>query len=314
MTVSFSFSVTVAVTVKIWLGAIGVIINGPSDEEAVGAGAAGGASLEGAGAPLEGAGAPLGGAGAPVGEGSTLVMAYEVFDEAASLEEGADDEAGALDRVADEGWTLRVVAGAVLRVLEMTDEMALMDEEGATGDAAACDEDNRADDATGVSAGADDGDGGTVVYCVTITTGGTGSEVEGRSSTAETEDWVDEGAGTAGIGAAAELDTITELAGALETRVEAGTELAGGDTSEAAVVGKTVVYKVLVTTRRVDVVIVRLPDAGIVEFTGAAEGSTGTAAEELTKATLVELATALLRAAVSFGVPGWVNPGIPVPF
>ena len=78
--------------------------------------------------------------------------------------------------------------------------------------------------------------------------------------------------------------------------------------------GKTVVYKVLVTTRRVDVVIVRLPDAGIVEFTGAAEGSTGTAAEELTKATLVELATALLRAAVSFGVPGWVNPGIPVPF
>jgi hypothetical protein len=52
--------VTVAVTVKIWLGAIGVMISGPSDEEAVGAG---------------GAGALLGGAGASVGEGSTLVMA-----------------------------------------------------------------------------------------------------------------------------------------------------------------------------------------------------------------------------------------------
>jgi hypothetical protein len=70
----------------------------------------------------------------------------------------------------------------------------------------------------------------------------------------------------------------------------------------------------LVTTRRVDVVMVELPDAGIVELTGAAEGSTGTAAEELTKTTLVELATALLRAAVPFGAPGWVNPGIPVPF
>ena len=86
----------------------------------------------------------------------------------------------------------------MLKVLEMTDEVALMDEEGATGDAAACDEDNRADETAGVSAGADDGDGGTVVYCVTITTGGTGSEVEGRSSTAETEDWIGEGAGTAG--------------------------------------------------------------------------------------------------------------------
>ena len=191
----------------------------------------------------------------------------------------------------------------MLKVLEMTDEVALMDEEGATGDAAACDEDNRADETAGVSAGADDGDGGTVVYCVTITTGGTGSEVEGRSSTAETEDWIGEGAGTAGIGAAAELEATIELAGALETKVEAGAELAGGDTSEATGVGKTVVYKVLVTTRRVDVVMVELPDAGIVELTGAAEGSTGTATEELTKTTLVELATALLRAAVPFGVP-----------
>jgi len=102
-----------------------------------------------------------------------------------------------------------------------------------------------------------------------------------------------------GIGAAAELEATAELAGALETRVEADAELAGGDTSEATGVGKTVVYKVLVTTRRVDVVMVALPDAGIVELTGAAEGRTGTATEELTKTTLVELATAL-----PFGVPG----------
>lgn len=68
--------------------------------------------------------------------------------------------------------------------------------------------------------------------------------------------------------------------------------------------GNTVVYKVLVTTRRVDEVMVKLPDAGTVELTGAAEGSTGTAAEELTKTTLLELAAALLRAAVPFGVPG----------
>lgn len=68
VTVSLTGSVTV--TVKIWLGAIGVMMSGPSDEEAVGAGA-GGASLDAA--------------GASVGDGSTFVTEYdgpeEVTDE-----------------------------------------------------------------------------------------------------------------------------------------------------------------------------------------------------------------------------------------
>lgn len=51
------------VTVKIWLGAMGVMISGPSVVEDVGSGA-GGASLDGGD----------GGAGASVGEGSTFVM------------------------------------------------------------------------------------------------------------------------------------------------------------------------------------------------------------------------------------------------
>jgi hypothetical protein len=90
VTVSFSFSVTV--TVKIWLGAIGVMIKGPSDEEAVGAGGAGAEGVS-----LGGAGAPVGGAGASVGEGSTFVIAYDVLEEAGSLEIDAEDEMAALD-------------------------------------------------------------------------------------------------------------------------------------------------------------------------------------------------------------------------
>lgn len=71
----------------------------------------------------------------------------------------------------------------VSKVLEIIDDVALIEEEGAMEVATACEEDNGADDTTGGSAEADDGDGKTVVYCVTITTGGTESDVEGKSST-----------------------------------------------------------------------------------------------------------------------------------
>ena len=91
-----------------------------------------------------------------------------------------------------------------------------------------------------------------------MTTGGTCRDVEGKSSTegdCTAEDCTEE---VAGMAAAAELD---EKAIVLELGPEESAALAEYGTSEAAGVGKTVVYSVLVTTRRVEVVMVELPDA-----------------------------------------------------
>lgn len=178
--------------------------------------------------------------------------------------------------------------------------MALADEDGAMEDAGACEEDSTSEDTAGGSAGADDGDGKTVVYCVTMTTGGTGSDVEGRSSAdgdALIDVRVEEASGTAGIAAAAELDAAIELAGMVGFRDETATELATGDPSEAVGVGKTVVYSVFVTTSRDEVATVVLLDGTLAEMTGSATLDTcelDNSADELTATSLAVLATELL--------------------
>lgn len=89
--------------------------------------------------------------------------------------------------------------------------------------------------------------------------------------------------------------------------MEAGIELAKDDASEAAGVGKTVVYNVLVTTRRDEVAIVVLPGRRMAELTGAAEGSTDVpdrTGEELAREAPTELVTAGLTVAVPWGAPG----------
>lgn len=129
------------------------MIKGPSDEEAVGAGAGG---------------ISLGAAGAPVGEGSTFVIENEALEEA-----GAEDEVTTLDDGVGVGSALGVGVGVDSGMLETTGGVAYADEEDAADDSIACEDDNGAEDTTVVSVGADDGDGKTVVYCVTMTTGGT---------------------------------------------------------------------------------------------------------------------------------------------
>lgn len=246
---------------------MGVMIKGPSDAEPVGAGA-GGASLGGAGAPLGGWGAPLGSAGALVGDGSTLVTTYEVFE----LGETAGDDAAA-DEGAVVGWVLGLTTGTDISVLEGSADVALADEDGTMEGATACEEDSTGDETAGGSAGADDGEGGTVVYCVTMTTGGTGSDVEGRSSAdgdSRIDDWIEEDSGTAGIAAAAELDAAAELTGVVGFRDETSTELVVGNASEAAGVGNTVVYSVFVTTSRDEVATVVFLDGSMAELTGIA--------------------------------------------
>lgn len=270
------------------------MINGPSDEDAVGAG---------------GAGAPVDGAGASVGDGSTFVTEYDVWEEAGSLKAGAEDEISALDEVVDVASALDTGTEEAAGALETADDVAYADEEGVTEDTTACEDDNRAEDTAGVSAGAVF-DGKTVVYCVTMTTGGTCNDVDGRSSAegdGATDERMDEDAGTAGLAAAAELEVTAEVAGTLDSRVEDNARLAEDGASEAAAVGKTVVYSVLVTTRRDEVIIVEFAGAKSAELearsdesaelTGAVEGvtcDTDAAAEELTPE---ELAKTLLRVA-----------------
>ena len=278
---------------------MGVMIRGPSDEEPVGAGADG---------------ASLDAMGASVGDGSTFVTEYFAEDEATVLEADVEDEAIALDERIDVDIALDVGMDVDSRTLEMTDGVAYADEEvGATDDETTCD-DRTAEDSAGVSTGADDDEGKTVVYCVTMTTGGTGSEVEGSNSAdgdASTEDCTAEEAGTAGTAVAAELEAKTEDTSVLDFSAEDSAELAVETASEAAGVGKTVVYKVSITTRRDDVVIVEFSGAmateleaktdDAAELTGAAEGDaceTDATRDELTRAPAVELTRALLGAAV----------------
>ncbi|KAJ4383355.1 hypothetical protein N0V86_001402 [Didymella sp. IMI 355093] len=274
------------------------MINGPSDEEAVGAGGAGAE-----GASLGGAGAPVGGAGASVGDGSTFVTAYDVLDGAGSLEAGTEDDVTALDEGVDVASALDTGTEAEVKALDTAGVVAFAEEEGATEDLNTCEDVNGAEDITDVSAGAV-AEGKTVVYCVTMTTGGTCNDVEGRSS-AEGDGTTDERMGEeAGTAAAAELELAPEGAGALDNRVDDNATLAEDRASDAAAVGKTVVYSVLVTTRRDEVVMVEFADPksaeldartdDFAELTGTAEGvvcDTDAAAddsipEELTRALL----------------------------
>lgn len=280
MTVSFSLSVTV--TVKIWLGAIGVMIKGPSDEEAVGAGGAGAE-----GASLGGAGAPVGGAGASVGEGSTFVIAYDVLEEAGSLKAGTADDVAALDEGVGVASALVKGTEEEAGVVDAADEVAFAGAEGATEDSATCEDDNEAEETADVSAGAV-ADGNTVVYCVMITTGGTCREVDGRSSTDADESMVE----VAEIAAPVELELATEGAGAVTIALDDNAMLAEDRPSDAAAVGKTVVYSVFVTTRPDEMVMVEFAGARSAELevrTEDAAGLTGgdeLGAEELTNALL----------------------------
>ncbi|KZM18364.1 hypothetical protein ST47_g10509 [Ascochyta rabiei] len=220
------------------------MINGPSDELDVGAGADG---------------ASLGPAGASVGEGSTFVTEYGGPEEAGPLGVGSDEAMGDDDAasVLDE----ELGASPVLGDRVVADSALVDTEDGAAEITILDDEDAGVENTGGVSAGAEDGDGKTVVYCVTITTGGTCSDVEGRSSAegdCTTEVWTEEDTGTAGTAANAEVEDMTDTAGALDARVEESAELATNDTCDAAGVGKTVVYSVFVTTRRDEVIKVEL--------------------------------------------------------
>lgn len=143
------------------------MISGPSDEELGDAGADG---------------ASLDAAGASVGDGSTFVMEYFAEDEEDPLEVGTDDEVAELGEGVDVCTALDVGVDVGCATLEMIGDVAYADDEIAMEDPTACDEDTGAEETTGVSAGAEDGDGKTVVYCVTMTTGGTCKDVEGRSS------------------------------------------------------------------------------------------------------------------------------------
>lgn len=281
------------------------MINGPSDEDAV---AGGGAGTEGA--SLGGAGAPVGGTGTSVGEGSTFVIAYDVLEEVGSLEASTEEEITALEVGAGVASALDKSTEEEAEAVEPADEVACAGEEGARDDSTTCVDDNGAEDAAGVSVGAVS-DGRTVVYCVTITTGGTCNEVDGRSS-ADTDERTTEEAGTAGTAAPTELELTAEGAGGLNIALDDSATVAEDRTSDAATVGKTVVYSVLVTTRPDETVMVgfvgtrrveleaRIDDNG--ELTGAEEPN----AEEPDKA--------LLRVAEPGAAPGWVNPDIPVPF
>lgn len=73
---------------------------------------------------------------------------------------------------------------------------------------------------------------------------------------------VEEDPGATGMAAIAELGRRAELTGTLDLRLEECVALAYDNASDALGVGKTVVYSVLVTTRRDDVVKVVFSGAG----------------------------------------------------
>ena len=233
------------------------MIKGPSDDDSVGAGAGG---------------IPLGTVGASVGEGSTFVIEYGALEDMISLVAGAEDVTTVLNEATGVDTALLETGGVAYAEDDETDGATVCDEEIWV-------------EINVVSTGTDEGDGKTVVYCVTMTTGGTCSDVEGKSSTegdCTTEDCTEE---VAGMAAAAELELGAEESGAL-----------GEDgTSGATGVGKTVVYSVLVTTRRVEVVIVELLDTETEELASVADDDTCVTD---TRVAPIELAEELLGAAV----------------
>jgi hypothetical protein len=238
------------------------------------------------------------------------VIAYDVLEEADSLEAATEDDVGALDDTVGVASALDKDTEEEAEPVDPADEVAFAGEEGATEDPITFEDDSGAEDVAGVSAGAVS-DGKTVVYCVTMTTGGTGNEVDGRSSADADEGTVEE-TGTAGIAAPAELETTGEGAVTLATALDDNATLAEDRTPDAAAVGKTVVYSVFVTTRPDDMVIVEFAGGRSAELEAGIED-----AAELTGAdepVADKLNNALLRVAEPGAAPGWVKPGIPVPF
>lgn len=294
------------------------MINGPSDVELVGTGGAGAE-----GASLGSTGAPVGGVGTPVGEGSTFVIAYDVLKEASSLETSTEDEATALEEGVGVASALDVGTEVEAMAVDTADDVAFAENESDTEDLTTCEDVNGPEDAAGVSAGAVSV-GKTVVYCVTMITGGTCNDVDGRSSAegdSTTDVRMEEELGTAGTAAMTELEIGAEGANALDISVESNEMLAEDRASDAVAMGKTVVYSVFVTTRPDEVTTVgvkgvelgaRLEDSA--DLTGADEGvaiDNDAATEELIPEELIK---ALLMVAEPWTAPGWVKPGIPVPF
>lgn len=146
------------------------------------------------------------------------------------------------------------------------------------------------------------------MYCVTITTGGTCSGVEGRSSTegdCTAELWTEEFVEAAGAAPAPELEDKADIIGVLDFGAEESSKVAEESTSDAAAVGNTVVYSVFVTTRRVDGVMVELIEGRAAEPVDSKVGTAGVAdiAEDdicVADARLVavELMEALLKVAL----------------
>lgn len=152
-----------------------------------------------------------------------------------TLGAGREEALGMLESVVVVDSTLEVGTGVDSTMLEAggaadaeEDGATDAEEDGVTDDWTACDEDTGIEDTKGVPAGTDDGDGKTVVYCVTRTTGGTGKDVEGRNSAAvaELED-------KAGVVCAPDLEVTDPT--------DESAKLAEGSTSDAAGVGKTVI-------------------------------------------------------------------------
>jgi hypothetical protein len=230
-------AVAVTVTVKIWLGAIGVMIRGPSlvDSglgEGLGAGVGGAVVGFGAGGVSVGTGGAFIGSAGGAGGGCTDADADADADAEVGTPEGvgvAGDEEGVGFGDAEE-------TGTVFADLDVNTEV---------GDVAGDSWAGGAGGAADGAGGAADGVGCTVVYWVTITTGGGSRGVVGRAAGRDEDsallgcrDWLD----AVGIGANSEAKVLFE-----ESREEIAPWLCVGAT-DAEGVGKTVVYSVFVTT------------------------------------------------------------------
>ena len=144
-----------------------------------------------------------------------------------------------------------------------------------------------------------------------MTTGGTGNEVDGRSS-ADADERTAEEAGTAGTAAPAEVEMTAEGAVALATALDDNVTLAEDTPPDTAAVGKMVVYNVSMTTRPDETVMVEFVWTTGVELEARTDGAAEpTGADEPHG---VELDKVLLRVAEPGAAPGWVKPGMPVPF
>jgi hypothetical protein len=290
--------------VNIWLGAIGIIASGLSD---VGVGAALDATGgEGTDAVVDGDGdACTGGDGAMGAEGDAWAggdgaAGGEGFAEGVGCVGAEDGRAGALG--AGGG---RAEDGARLGA----------DENGGAAGGDGVGTIGVGLGACGASGGPAVGKGATVVYWVTMTTGGSARGVVGARATSEDFDdgrtWaVVDAPPSSGPCGSDGLGFVAALEGATGAEAE----------------GNTVVYSVFVTMARVDVefaatgAAVDRTEIGT-DATGACwlellapiDDGTGTAGLEMELLTSGELTGVL----VSFTVcdaPGWLNPGRPVEF